>query len=127
MAYKVLIVDDSKLARMAVVRALKNCCPECPRVEAASADEALSAMDSEEPSIALVDFNMPGSDGLHLVAELRKLEPSLPVAVISANHQQEIVKRTEALGATFLPKPLTEQALTQFIEGAIRELQGAAK
>ena len=112
---------------MAVVRALKNCCPECPRVEAASADEALSAMDSEEPSIALVDFNMPGSDGLHLVAELRKLEPSLPVAVISANHQQEIVKRTEALGATFLPKPLTEQALTQFIEGAIRELQGAAK
>ena len=127
MAYKVLIVDDSKLARMAVARALKNCCPECLRVEAASADEALSAMDSEEPSIALVDFNMPGSDGLHLVAELRKLEPSLPVAVISANHQQEIVKRTEALGATFLPKPLTEQALTQFIEGAIRELQGAAK
>ena len=102
MAYKVLIVDDSKLARMAVARALKNCCPECLRVEAASADEALSAMDSEEPSIALVDFNMPGSDGLHLVAELRKL-------------------------ATFLPKPLTEQALTQFIEGAIRELQGAAK
>lgn len=127
MTYKVLIVDDSKLARMAVIRALQNCCPECLRVEAGSADEALSAMERESPHIALVDFNMPGSDGLHLVAELRKLEPALPVAVVSANHQQEIVKRTEALGATFLPKPLTEQALTRFVEGAIRDLQGTAK
>lgn len=124
MIYKVLIVDDSKLARMAVVRALKNCCPECERVEAGSADEALSAMEQESPNIALVDFNMPGSDGLHLVAELRKLDPSLPVAVVSANHQQEIVKRTEALGATFLPKPLTDQSLTKFVEGAIRDLKG---
>ena len=70
---------------------------------------------------------MPGTDGLHLVAELRKLDPSLPMAVVSANHQQEIIRRTEALGATFLPKPLTEQALTQFVEDAIRGLQGAAK
>lgn len=127
MTYKVLIVDDSKLARMAVIRALQNCYPECLRVEAGSADEALSAMERESPHIALVDFNMPGSDGLHLVAELRRLEPALPVAVVSANHQQEIVKRTEALGATFLPKPLTEQALTRFVEGAIRDLQGTAK
>lgn len=127
MAYKVLIVDDSKLARMAVIRALKNCCPECERIEASSTDEALSAVEKESPNIALVDFNMPGTDGLRLVAELRKVDPGLPVAVVSANHQQEIVRRTEALGATFLPKPLTEQALTQFVEGAIRDLQGIAK
>jgi DNA-binding NarL/FixJ family response regulator len=112
---------------MAVIRALKNCCPECSRVEAGSADEAMSAMEKESPNIALVDFNMPGSDGLRLVSELRKVDPALPVAVVSANHQQEIVRRTEALGATFLPKPLTEEALTHFVESAIRDLQGAAK
>ena len=126
MTYKILIVDDSKLARMAVVRTLRQCCPDCPRVEAGSADEALSAMQSDPPQIALVDFNMPGTDGLKLAAELRKIDPHMPIAVVSANHQQEVVNRTHALGATFLPKPLAEKALTEFCESAIRSLQGAA-
>ena len=126
MTYKVLIVDDSKLARMAVVRALKGCCPDCERVEAGTAEEALSAMQTNPPNIALVDFNMPGTDGLILAASLRKLEPKMPIAVISANHQQEIIKRTHALGATFLPKPLADKALNEFITSAIRDLQGAA-
>jgi DNA-binding NarL/FixJ family response regulator len=125
MTYKVLIVDDSKLARMAVIRALKQCCPTCERVEAGSAAEALSAMQSDPPHIALVDFNMPGTDGLKLAADLRKIEPKMPIAVVSANHQQEVINRTHALGATFLPKPLADKALAEFVETAIQSLQGA--
>jgi DNA-binding NarL/FixJ family response regulator len=126
MTYKVLIVDDSKLARMAVVRTLKQCCPACVLVEAGSAAEALSAMQSDNPHIALVDFNMPGTDGLSLAADLRKLEPTMQIAVVSANHQQEVVNRAHALGAAFLPKPLAEKELTAFVESAMRCLQGAA-
>lgn len=126
MTYKVLIVDDSKLARMAVIRALKQSCPECARIEAGSADEALSAMQRDKPNIAVVDFNMPGTDGLRLAADLLKLEPKMPIAVVSANHQQEIIKRTHDLGATFLPKPLADKALMAFVESAMRGLQGAA-
>ena len=126
MTYKVLIVDDSKLARMAVVRALQQCCPDCARVEAGSAAEAMSAMQHDPPHMALVDFNMPGTDGLKLAADLRAIEPKMPIAVVSANHQQEVVNRARALGATFLPKPVSERALTDFVESAMRDLQGAA-
>jgi DNA-binding NarL/FixJ family response regulator len=125
MRYRVLIVDDSKLARMAVIRALKQTCPDCERVEAGSATEALSAMQRDPPNIALVDFNMPGTDGIKLAADLRNLEPKMPIAVVSANHQQEVVNRAHALGATFLPKPLADKALSEFIESAMRNLQGA--
>ena len=125
MTYKVLIVDDSKLARMAVAKAMMSCYPEGTRVEAGSAEAALSAMQSDTPDIALIDFNMPGSDGLHLAADLRKLNPQMPIAIISANHQQEVINRTNALGATFLPKPVAEQALRAFLTAATRELQGA--
>ena len=51
------------------------------------------------------------------------MRPAMPVAVISANHQQEIVDRAHAIGATFLPKPLTEPALRDFLTGAERKIE----
>ena len=70
MTYKVLIVDDSKLARMSVVKALSALHPDWPRLEAANADEALMHIDQQHPDIVLLDFNMPGKDGLAFAAEL---------------------------------------------------------
>jgi CheY-like chemotaxis protein len=115
---KVLIVDDSKLARMAVVKALNALQPDWPRVEAANAEEALKLVGQSAPDIALLDYNMPGKDGLTLANEIRQLAPKTVVAIISANHQVEVVNRTRAAGATFLPKPLTEKALGDFLKTA---------
>jgi DNA-binding NarL/FixJ family response regulator len=116
----VLIVDDSKLARMAVIKALNALHPEWPRVEASNADEALSLIREASPKIALLDFNMPGKDGLTLAGEVRELDPGISVAVISANHQVEVINRAHAVGATFLPKPLTESALAEFFDAVAR-------
>ena len=125
MTYKVLIVDDSKLARMAAAKVLADCHPDWSSVEAGSADLAMSAVSRDSPDIALVDFNMPGGDGLHLAAELRKLKPAMPIALISANHQQQIVNRARELGAAFLPKPLSQKSLQTFLESAIQEIKAA--
>jgi len=115
MPFNVLIVDDSKLARMAIARAMNNLHPDWTRVEAANADEAVAVAAQQVFDIALLDFNMPGRDGLQLAAELRDLHPGISLAVISANHQTEIVNQAHDVGAIFLPKPLTEQALGQFL------------
>ncbi len=126
MNYKVLIVDDSKLARMSAAKLLSACCPDWKRIEAGSAADALATLDSDPPDIALIDFNMPGRDGLHLAEDLRKLKPGMPIAVISANRQQEIINRANAVGATFLPKPLLEDALGGFLKSAAKDLKGSA-
>src|SRR4051812_11876585 len=102
--YKVLVVDDSKLARMAVAKALGKLHPGWARVEASNADEAMSLAKSDAFDIAIVDFNMPGRDGLVLAAELLALKPAMPLAVVSANHQVEVVTRAREVGATFLQK-----------------------
>ena len=126
MIYKLLIVDDSKLARMAVIKALSSCYPDWQRVEAGSAADALKAVKQEKPHIAIVDFNMPNGDGLQLAVDLLALTPGMPIGIISANHQQAVVDRARALGASFLPKPLTEQSLREFLTGAAQRLQGLA-
>ena len=123
MGYTVLIVDDSKLARMAVAKALNNLHPDWTRLEATNADEAMALARGSSCNIALLDFNMPGRDGLSLAAEIRDLDPRIAVALISANVQAEIVKRAEDAGAQFLPKPLTEQALGGFLTEALRRFE----
>ena len=115
MAYKVLIVDDSKLARMSIARLLDKLRPDWVRIEAANAAEAIEQHGRESIDLVLLDFNMPGRDGLDLAAELRALNPRMPMALISANSQDEIVARTRALGAEFLSKPLTEAILAPFL------------
>lgn len=122
MNYRILIVDDSKLARMAVAKALAAVCPAWTRVEAANAEEALNLVKGDGVDLAMLDFNMPGRDGLDLAAELRSIDSDIPLAVISANHQIEIVNRAHELGATFLSKPLTEQALREFVVAATKKL-----
>lgn len=123
MSYKVLVVDDSRLARMAIAKALTSLRPGWTRIEAASADEALAATRTETVDIALLDFNMPGRDGLDLAAELRRMKPAMPLAVITANLQNEIVARAGEVGAAFLPKPLNEQALDGFLQAAAQQLK----
>ncbi len=125
MTYNLLIVDDSKLARMAVAKALKSRASEWNRIEAANADEAMAAMKAGKIDIAMLDFNMPGRDGLSLAAEMRITSPDMPVAIVSANYQQEIVQRSKDIGAVFLAKPLTEESLNQFLDAATQQIKGA--
>jgi CheY-like chemotaxis protein len=126
MSYRVLVVDDSKLARMAVAKVLSSLRPDWEKIEATNAQEALTLVKQSEVDITLLDFNMPGQDGLSLAAELRELRPHMPVAVISANHQKEIVVRTNEVGAVFLSKPLTKEALSDFLDSATERLKTEA-
>lgn len=125
MNFNVLIVDDSKLARMVVTSTLRRIRPDWAVVEATSGDEALAAVEKGTVQIALVDFNMPGMDGLELVAKLRQRDTAMPIAVVSANLQDEIIARARELNAAFVGKPLTDDALDAFLKGAALRLRNA--
>jgi CheY-like chemotaxis protein len=123
MQHKVLIVDDSKLARMVMASAFRRIRPDWEVSEATSANEALEAIASRAVDIALLDFNMPEIDGLELLARIRKSQPKMPVAVVSANLQDEIIARARELNAAFIAKPLTDEALDAFLSGAVLRLK----
>jgi CheY-like chemotaxis protein len=114
----VLIVDDSKLARMVACKALAKLRPDWACVEAGDSIQALAALQTQDVDISLIDLNMPGDGGLAFAADLRRRQPNMPIAVVTANIQDEIVARVRELDATFVPKPLTEEALSAFLTGA---------
>ena len=123
MSLTVLIVDDSKLARIVAAKALSALQPEWLRVEASSAAEAHVIVAKQPIDVALIDFNMADKDGLEFATELRRDHPDLPIAIITANIQDEIIARARAINATFVPKPITKEGLEGFLSGAALQLR----
>lgn len=125
MTVKVLVVDDSKLARIVAGKAIAALQPDWTRIEAGSAADALQIVGQQQIDVAILDFNMPDRDGLELASDLRDAHPNMPIAVITANVQDEIIARVRALNATFVAKPVTQDALSGFIAGAALRLKKA--
>jgi CheY-like chemotaxis protein len=125
MPLTVLIVDDSKLARIVSSKAVAELQPDWIKVEASSAKDALERIDAQQVDLALIDFNMTEKDGLELAAELRVLRPKMPIAIITANIQDEIVARAREIGAAFVAKPVTADGLEAFLSGAALRLRSA--
>ena len=77
---------------------------------AASGAEALDRLAREvQPTLLAVlsDINMPGMDGLELLAEIKQRFPDLPVMMVTAYGDDDRRRRARELGAfEFIPKPV---------------------
>ena len=118
-----LIVDDSKLARIVVGKAVTALQPDWDRREATNADEAVEAIAVGGVDLAILDYNMPGRNGLDLAEELRAAHPKMPIALATANVQDEIIARARAADVSFIAKPVTEDAIRGFLSGAALKLR----
>lgn len=123
MSATILIVDDSKLARIVAGKAVSELQPAWSKIEAGSAAQALELIEARAVDVALIDFNMAGKDGLELAGELRQLHPDMPLAIITANVQDEIIARAREIGAAFVGKPITADGLEPFLSGAALRLR----
>lgn len=115
----VLLVDDSRVARMSLRRAIAASLPDATIVEAGAADEAEVVCAANPVTIALIDFNMPGRNGLELAESLKATHPDLRMALVTANIQDSVAERATALGMVFIPKPPTADLLNGFLHGPV--------
>src|SRR3954454_24182356 len=127
MTRTVLIVDDSKLARMVVKSILSKTRADWRVMEASGPAEALDLLDGEMADIALGDFNIPQHDGFCLAAEIRAGNPVMPIAILSANAQDAILAKARELDAAVVEKPLSEDTLNDFLSGAVLRLKRVGK
>jgi CheY-like chemotaxis protein len=123
MSTKVLVVDDSKLARIVLGKAISALQPDWQRIESSSADEAIDILAREHIDVVILDFNMPGRNGLELATEIRARFPDMPIALATANVQDEIMTQARSISATFVPKPITEDGIRGFLSGAALKLR----
>jgi two-component system chemotaxis response regulator CheY len=115
---KVLIVDDSGLARRGTRRILESA-----GFDVVEAEDGLSALEKyfiEKPEVVVLDLVMKGMYGLDVLAKLRQMDPSARVIVVSADIQTSSRELVTAGGAAaFLTKPIDAPALVGAVKTAL--------
>ncbi len=102
----VLVVDDEKGIRESLSDIFED---EGYRVaSAASGEEAIEKIMAEKPSLVLLDIWLPEMDGLEALERIKRIDPDLPVIMISGHGNIEMAVRATKNGAyDFLEKPLS--------------------
>lgn len=117
---KVLVVDDSALARRRARTILEEA-----GYEVGEAEDGMSAIESyylAKPDIVLLDLVMKGMYGLDVLTRLRQIDSSARVIVVSADIQHsshELVSQAGAAG--FLTKPLDADEILALLRTTLSE------
>jgi len=112
-AISLLICDDSSLARKQLLQALPAGWPVVVS-QAATGIEALERVRQGDIDVLLLDLTMPELDGYQVLAQLREEKLPCKTIVISADIQDEAVRRVLAFGAlAFIKKPADPVHLQQ--------------
>ncbi len=119
MVLDILVVDDEKDIRELVAGVLEDEGYETRL--AADSDAALEAIAARRPSLVLLDVWLHGSrlDGLDLLDELKRRDPSIPVIVISGHGNLDTAVAAIRRGAAdFIEKPFEAERLLLLVERA---------
>jgi two-component system, chemotaxis family, chemotaxis protein CheY len=113
----ILIVDDSAFARNHMKRSLGS------RYDYLEAEDGLSGLEAyflHKPDLVILDITMPGTNGLDVLEQIRRLDPAALVVICSADIQGYSHSRAEELGArAFVEKPVTLDNLGPVIEAIL--------
>ena len=117
---RILIVDDEE----EIVRALGRVVSRegLTPLLAKSGAEALQLVRAGDPDVLLVDFRMPGMDGMELMRKVREIDPELPVILISG--YAEVRGAVEAIRAgahDYLAKPFDHHEVLRVVFRALNE------
>jgi len=108
---KVLIADDSSLARKLLLKALPESLTD-EVSQAANGQEALAAYEAGQAELIFLDLTMPVMDGLQALEHRHKIEANAVVIVVSADIQPQARQRVIELGAAaFIKKPISSEAM----------------
>ena len=113
----ILVVDDEAPSRYALSRVFQS---SFRVVEAKSVAQARERLQSDRPRIVLLDYNMPGEDGLVLLGEMKDDADAPAVIMVTAHGSERLAVEAMKLGAyDYLAKPYELDELRLVVKRAL--------
>lgn len=119
---RLLMIDDDRVDRLAIRRALEQSGLRADLDEASSAEEALDKVARNSYDCLLLDHDLPGKSGTTLTALLRERGNHTPIVLVTGQHNEELLEAAVEAGVTdFFPKgDLSPRRLALRVRFAIR-------
>ncbi len=125
---RILVADDESIIRMGLRTMLSELGHEV--LLAANGRDALQLVRTAHPDLALLDLQMPLTDGLEAAKVIARTQP-MPIIILTAFSQEDLIQKAAALPIQgYLVKPVNERDLAAAIEVAVArfgETQAAAR
>ncbi len=114
--YKILIIDDSGLARRTLRRIIEETSSH-KVIEAEDGIEALEKYFLEKPQIVFLDLNMAGIHGTDVLKKILEIDSNAHIVIATADIQTSTRSIVENLGAAaFINKPYSREQIREIIE-----------
>jgi len=115
MSLRVLIIDDSKLARTLVRKITEK---EGYEVVGEGVDglDGFKQYQALQPDLILCDIEMPKFNGVRLLKKIRETDKETPFIIISSVANSQLTQEAVSLGATVIQKPITEKAVIEVLK-----------
>ena len=119
---KILVTDDSKMARKMVIKILNDVLNENVEVfEGQNGQEAFDLYKEHLPEIVFLDLTMPVMNGFEALSKIKEFDKNAKVVIISADIQKLSMDKALQLGAfNFIKKPIDLEKMQQIL-GKINE------
>src|SRR5207302_1948931 len=118
-AIRIVVVEDEPAIRRGVADALRTTGYEV--AEAGDGDKGLQEAVRLGVDLVLLDLLLPRRDGLNVLAELRKVRPTLPVIILTARGSEDDRVRGLKMGADdYVVKPFSARELLARVEAVMR-------
>ena len=124
LAIRILIADDHEVVRRGLKQVLSEEFPRLKFGEAQTSQAALELISKQEWDLVVLDINMPGRDGLEVLAEIKRQRPGTPVLMVSAYPEREFAVRSFKLGAAGY---LTKQSAADELLAAVKKALAGGK
>ena len=122
MPNRILIVDDEPLNLDLLDQELAEMGHVTER--AIDGSEALAKLDTVNPDLVLLDYQMPGMNGIRVLREIRRRDQNLPVVIITAYGTIERAVEAVKAGANdFITKPFDPEHLARVVKKALERAQ----
>ena len=114
---KVLIADDHPVVRLGLRQILADSRDIHVGAEAGSAQDVLRLVGEERWDIVVLDISLPGGNGIELIGEIRKAQPSARVLILTVHSEEQYAVRAIKAGAAgFLNKESAPDRLTEALQ-----------